>query len=136
MKSNSMIRLFFPLFVSGLTASLPLAAHHSFAAEYDDTKPIKVVGTVTKVEWQNPHIWFYLDVKGDDAKITNYAFSGGAPGQLMRRGIMKSAIQIGSTVTVDGFKAKDGSNNAFGAKVTYPDGRMVFTANQEDQNKR
>ena len=74
--------------------------------------------------------------QGDDGKVTNYAFSGGAPGQLMRRGIMKSAIQVGSTVTVDGFKAKDGSNNAFGSKVTYPDGRMVFTANQEDQNKR
>ena len=94
------------------------------------------MGTVTKVEWQNPHIWFYLDVKGEDGKVTNYAFSGGAPGQLMRRGIMKSAIQIGSTVTVDGFKAKDGSNNAFGSKVTYPDGCMVFTANQEDQTKR
>jgi hypothetical protein len=122
--------------VLALAGSAPLQAHHSFAAEYDDTKPIKVMGTVTKVEWQNPHIWFYVDVKGEDGKVTNYAFSGGAPGQLMRRGIMKSAIQVGSVVTVDGFKAKDGSNNAFGRKVTYPDGRMVFTANQEDQNKR
>lgn len=131
-----MIRPFYPFLLVALASSAPLLAHHSFAAEYDDTKPVKVIGTVTKVEWQNPHIWFYLDVKGEDGKMTNYAFSGGAPGQLMRRGIMKSAIQIGSTVTVDGFKAKDGSNNAFGAKVTYPDGRMVFTANQEDQNKR
>ncbi len=130
-----MIRLFFPLLLIALVGSAPLLAHHSFAAEYDDTKPIKVMGTVTKVEWQNPHIWFYIDVKGDDGKVTNYAFSGGAPGQLMRRGIMKSAIQVGSVVTVDGFKAKDGSNNAFGSKVTYPDGRMVFTANQEDHNK-
>jgi hypothetical protein len=131
-----MIRSLFSFLLIGLTASVPVLAHRSFSAEYDDAKPIKVVGTVTKVEWQNPHVWFYVDVKGDDGKITNYAFSGGAPGQLMRRGIMKSALQIGSTVTVDGFKAKDGSNNAFGAKVTYPDGRMVFTANQEDQNKR
>jgi hypothetical protein len=111
-------------------------AHHSFSAEYDDTKPIRVSGTVTKVEWQNPHVWFYVDVKGDDGKVVNYAFSGGAPGQLMRRGVMKSAIQIGATVTVDGFKAKDGSPNAFGARVTYADGRMVFTANQDDQNKK
>ena len=131
-----MIRPFYPFLLIALASSTPLLAHHSFAAEYDDTKPVKVIGTVTKVEWQNPHIWFYLDVKGEDGKVTNYAFSGGAPGQLMRRGIMKGAIQIGSTVTVDGFRAKDGSNNAFGSKVTYPDGRMVFTANQEDQNKR
>jgi hypothetical protein len=88
------------------------------------------------VEWQNPHIWFYVDVKGDDGKVINYAFSGGAPGQLMRRGIMKSSLIIGSTITVDGFKAKDGSTNAFGAKVTFPDGRMVFTSNQDDQNKK
>lgn len=117
-------------------ATTPLLAHHSFAAEYDDTKPIHVTGVVTKVEWQNPHVWYYLDVKGDDGKIVNYAFSGGAPGQLMRRGVMKSAIQIGSTVAVDGFKAKDGSTNGFGSKVTYADGRMVFTANQDDQGKK
>ena len=131
-----MIRSFFSFLLIALAASAPLLAHHSFAAEYDDTKPIKVMGTVTKVEWQNPHIWFYVDVKGEDGKVTNYAFSGGAPGQLMRRGIMKTSIQVGSVVTVDGFKAKDGSNNAFGSKVTYPDGRMVFTANQEDHNNK
>ena len=123
-------------FVMMCAGVAPVMAHHSFAAEYDDTKPMHVKGTVTKVEWQNPHIWFYLDVKGDDGKVVNYAFSGGAPGQLMRRGVMKSAIPVGATVTVDGFKAKDGSPNGFGAKVTFPDGRMVFTANQDDQNKK
>lgn len=129
---NASLALLFGLVLSASA----LLAHHSFAAEYDDTKPIKVQGTVTKVEWQNPHIWFYVDVKGEDGKVTNWAFSGGAPGQLMRRGIYKSAIQTGATVTVDGFKAKDGSNNAFGRSVTFPDGRMVFTANQDDQSKR
>jgi Family of unknown function (DUF6152) len=125
------------LFFLTLSAgSAPLVAHHSFAAEYDDTQPVKMTGTVSKVEWQNPHIWFYLDVKGDDGKITNYAFSGGAPGQLMRRGIMKSSLQIGSVISVEGFKAKDGSNNAYGTKVTYPDGRMVFTAGPDSQTKR
>src|SRR5450631_1995490 len=104
-----MIRSFYSFLLIALASSAPLLAHHSFAAEYDDSKPIKVMGTVTKVEWQNPHIWFYIDVKSDDGKVTNYAFSGGAAGQLMRRGIMKSAIIIGSTITVDGFKAKDGS---------------------------
>jgi hypothetical protein len=125
----------FLLAITLSASSAPLLAHHSFAAEYDDTKPIKVTGVITKVEWQNPHVWFYVDVKSDDGKVTNYAFSGGAPGQLMRRGIMKSALVIGSTITVDGFKAKDGSTNGYGSKVTFPDGRMVFTSNQGAEEK-
>ena len=111
-------------------------AHHSFAAEYDSSKPIKVSGVVTKVEWQNPHIWFYVDVKNDDGTVTNWAFSGGAPGQLMRRGVMRSSIQPGMTIMVEGFMAKDGSHNANGSKVTFPDGRMVFTAGAEDDSKK
>lgn len=114
-------------------AALPLFAHHSFAAEYDDTKPVKVTGVVTRVEWQNPHIWFYVDSKDESGKITHWAFSGGAPGQLMRRGIYKDVIQPGMMVNVDGYRAKDGSNNANGAKVTFPDGRQVFTASAEDK---
>jgi len=121
-------------FALGATlAVLPLRAHHSFAAEYDDSKPVKVSGVVTKVEWQNPHIWFFVDSKDESGKITHWAFSGGAPGQLMRRGIYKDVIQPGMTVNVDGYRAKDGSNNANGAKVTFPDGRMVFTAAAEDK---
>jgi hypothetical protein len=112
----------------GFAVCLPLAAHHSFAAEYDADKPVKVTGVVTKVEWLNPHIWFYVDEKTEDGKVVHWAFSGGAPGQLMRRGIMKDVIQPGMTVVVEGFRAKDGSNNANGSKVTFPDGRMVFTA--------
>ena len=116
-----------------LMGSFALLAHHSFSAEYDDTKPVKVTGVVTKVEWLNPHIWFYLDVKDENGKVSNWAFSGGAPGQLMRRGITKDVIQVGATVVVEGFRAKDGSNNANGAKVTFPDGRQVFTASGEDR---
>src|SRR5262252_8722527 len=103
-----------------------LLAHHSFAAEFDDTKPVKMTGTLTKVEWANPHIWFYVDVKNPDGTVTNWGFSGGAPGQLMRRGITKDMLKLGSTVSVEGFRAKDGSNNASGGRVTYPDGRNVF----------
>ncbi len=121
------------LLLSLLVAALPLAAHHSFSAEYDTNLPVKVTGVVTKVEWLNPHIWFYVDAKGDDGKVVNWAFSGGAPGQLMRRGISKSVIQPGMTVVVEGYRAKDGSNNANGAKVTFPDGRQVFTASGEDK---
>jgi hypothetical protein len=116
-----------------LASAVPIVAHHSFAAEFDDTKPVKVTGTITKVEWQNPHIWFYVDVKAADGSVTNWAFSGGAPGQLMRRGITREALKIGQEVTVEGFRAKDASNNGFGQKVTYPDGRNVFTANAPSQ---
>lgn len=110
-----------------------LTAHHSFVAEFDESKPIRVTGVVTKVEWQNPHVWFYADIKDASGKVTNWGFSGGAPGQLMRRGINKSVIQPGMTIQVDGYRARDGSNNASGGRVTFPDGRMVFTAGSEDK---
>jgi hypothetical protein len=120
-----------PLLLAGLATGIQ--AHHSFSAEFDSTKPLKVMGTVTKVEWQNPHIWFYVDVKNPDGTVTSWGFSGGAPGQLTRRGIMRSSIQPGMVITVEGFHAKDGSNNGNGARVTFPDGRMVFTAGNEDR---
>ena len=114
-------------------ALAPVAAHHSFAAEFDDTKPVKMTGVIKKVEWTNPHIWFYLDVKNPDGTTTTWALSGGAPGQLMRRGITKDLLKVGATVNVDGFMAKDGSHNGFGRSVTYADGKNVFTANAQDQ---
>jgi hypothetical protein len=116
-----------------LVATAPLVAHHSFAAEFDDTKPVKLTGVITKVEWTNPHIWFYVDVKNADGTVTNWGFSGGAPGQLMRRGITKTQLQLGATVVVEGFRAKDGSNNASGGRVTFADGRNVFTAASQDR---
>jgi hypothetical protein len=109
-----------------------LAAHHSFAAEYDSTQPVKVTGVVTRVEWTNPHIWFFVDVKDDTGKVTNWGFSGGPPGVLQRRGISRSAMKPGDVVVVEGFRARDGSNNASGGSVTFPDGRRVFTASNED----
>lgn len=127
------LRCVMPLVLCSFAAAPPLSAHHSFAAEYDAAKPIKVTGVVTKVEWQNPHIWFYVDVKDESGNVVNWGFSGGAPGQLMRRGITHAQIQPGMTITVDGFLAKDGSHNGSGAKVTFPDGRSVFTAGAEDK---
>ena len=123
------------LLVVGLLANAiqPLLAHHSFSAEFDDKQPLKLIGKLVKVEWMNPHIWFYVEVKNPDGTTTTWALSGGAPGQLQRRGVTKSLLVIGSTVNVEGFRAKDGSTNGFGSRVTYPDGRNVFTATAQDQ---
>jgi hypothetical protein len=114
-------------------AAPPLLAHHSFAAEYDANQPVKVTGVVTRVDWQNPHIWFFVDVKDDQGKVTNWGFSGGPPGVLQRRGISRTALKTGDAVVVEGFRARDGSNNASGGRVTFPDGRSVFTASNEDR---
>ena len=116
-----------------LTISAPARAHHSANAEFDTQKQFTITGVLTKVDNVNPHSWWYVDVKGPDGKVENWGFSGGAPGQLMRRGIMKEQLKLGETVVVEGFRAKDGSNNASGARVTFPDGRNVLTAGAQDR---
>jgi hypothetical protein len=118
--------------VLALTAlAAPALAHHSETAEFDQNVPVKVSGTIVKVEWLNPHVWFYVDVPDDAGKITTWGFSGAPPGALMRRGITKDVLTIGAVVNVEGSRARDGSNNASGRSVTFPDGRNVFTATQE-----
>ena len=124
--------------VVALLLALPLAnaalqAHHSFSAEYDRNKPVKVTGKVTRVDWANPHIWFFVDGKDDvSGKAAVWGFSGAPPGMLLRRGIKKESLKIGDTVQVEGFLARDGSTNASGGRVTFADGRQVFTAAAED----
>src|SRR4051812_38261337 len=113
----------------------PLLAPHSAIAEYDLAKPVKINGTVTRVEWSNPHIWFYVDVRNADGSVTNWGFSGGAPGVLQRRGISRTAMKPGDVVKVEGFRAKDGSTNGSGNTVTFEDGRRVFTAMEGFQQK-
>jgi hypothetical protein len=111
----------------------PVLAHHSEAAEYDSSKPVKVTGTIRKVEWQNPHVWFYVDVRDENGKVTTWGFSGAPPGSLMRRGITKDALKVGAVVNVEGSRARDGSNNGSGRRVTFPDGKNVFTASEGDR---
>ena len=110
----------------------PALAHHSFAAEYDRTKAIKFTGTVTKVEWMNPHIYYYVDVKDETGKVTNYAVEGGTPNSLRRQGWGKDSLKAGDTVTVEGFMAKNGSNHVNGRQVTLPHGKRVFGGSADD----
>src|SRR5436305_7817277 len=114
-----------------LMAAAPAIAHHSFAAEYDRSKPIKFTGKVTKVEWMNPHIYFYVDV-ADSGKTTNYAVEGGAPNGLYRNGWRKDSLKAGDMVTVDGWRAKDGSNTVNAGSVVLPDGKKVFAGSADD----
>ncbi len=114
-------------------AAAPAFGHHSFAAEYDKERPVKMTGIVKKVEWTNPHIWFYIDVKDQNGKITTWGFSGGPPAMLARRGISRSTLKIGDVLKIEGFQAKDGSNNAAGSDVTFADGRKVFAGSAEDR---
>jgi len=115
--------------VAGLSlvaAAVPLLAHHSFAAEYDSKKPIKISGVVTKVEWMNPHARFYVDVKAADGKVTNWNFELGAIPVLLKQGWTKNSLKAGDEVSVEGLQAKDSSNSASTRSVKLPDGRRVF----------
>jgi len=124
-----MIRILL-LAVVVFASGAPIGGHHSETAEYDSTKPVKVTGTITKVEWTNPHVWFYVDVKDDAGKVTTWGFSNAPPGALLRRGITKDKLKIGAVVNVEGARARDGSTNASGRRVTYADGTNVFTATE------
>jgi DNA/RNA endonuclease YhcR with UshA esterase domain len=116
--------------------ALPVYGHHSFAAEYDASKPIEVKGTVTKVEWTNPHARFYVDVKGADGKVTNWNFELASPNVLSRNGWTRHALKEGDVVTVQGSRAKDGDNLANARTVIMPDGRKVFAGSASEAESK
>src|SRR5579862_7677161 len=109
-----------------LASAAPIWAHHAFAAEFDAEKPVKLRGTVTKMEWINPHAWIHLDVKDADGKVTSWMIEAGAPNGLLRRGFNKTSLPPGTEIVVEGWQAKDGTNRANGSNITFTDGRKLF----------
>ena len=115
-----------------MLASVPAIAHHSFAAEFDAAKPIKLTGSVAKVEWMNPHTYFYIDVKDEKGQTTNWGLEMGSPNGLMRQGWTRNSMKIGDVVTVEGSAAKDGSNIGNARSVTLAGGQRLFAGSSQN----
>ena len=107
------------------------AAHHAFSAEFDQDKPVALEGALTKADWMNPHAWIYIDVKGPDGKVVNWAIEMGPPSALLRRGWKKSSMQVGAIIKVEGFAAKNGKEFANATNITMPDGTKIFAGTDE-----
>jgi len=113
------------LAAAAIAAGVPAWAHHSFAAEFDGSRSLRLTGTITRIEWSNPHSYFYIDVKDDKGNVANWGCEGAGPGALTRRGWKKGDVKLGDTLIVDGYPAKDGSHLIDARRVTLPDGRSV-----------
>jgi hypothetical protein len=107
-------------------AAASVSAHHAFAAEFDAEKPVTLKGTVTKMEWINPHSWIHIDVKGPDGKVTPWMVEGGAPNALLRRGFSKDSLPAGTEIVIEGYQAKNGTKKANGRDITFGDGKKLF----------
>ena len=126
MRTTRTVLSFLAMIGVGLLASAPARGHHAFAAEFDATKPVRLQGTITRVAWTNPHAWFYIDVKGSDGQMEHWAFEGGGPYALIKRGFTKDYLKPGTEVVVEGFLAKGVPHRANARSLTYPDGRVLF----------
>jgi hypothetical protein len=118
--------------LAALLAAAPALAHHSFAAEFDGQKPFRISGALVKIEWTNPHTYFYVDVKDDSGALVRWTLSAGSPGALSRRGWKRGDLKLGDTIIVDGYLARDGSHTMDARRVTLPDGRVVSGASAGD----
>ena len=119
-----------------LGAAASAFAHHAFAAEFDSKKPVKLRGTVTKMEWINPHTWIYMDVKKDDGSVDEWMIEAGTPNTLLRRGFTRESLKAGTVVLVYGYQSKDGSLRANGRNLTLPNGQTLFLSNSAEEEKK
>lgn len=119
-------------------ASVPVWAHHAFSAEYDNTKPLKLQGTVTKVEWINPHSWITIDVKVADGSVETWEIEAGSPNSMFRRGFNRKSLPLGTVVVINGYRSRDGGKRANGGDITFTDGRRLFLSgsNPDDPENR
>jgi hypothetical protein len=119
-----------------ILAVTPAMAHHSFAAEFDAKNPVSLRGTVTKMEWINPHAWIHIDVKKPDGMVDEWMIEAGSPNTLLRRGLTKNSLKVGTEILVEGYRSKDGSLRANGRDVKLPDGQILFLGSSNPEDKK